>query len=79
MVPAVPGFGFSGKPQEKGWGFTRIASVFDRLMTERLGYSSYVVQGGDIGCLVGGRMARNHAANIRALHINMPYAPPWTT
>jgi microsomal epoxide hydrolase len=76
VVPAIPGFGFSGKPQEQGWGFTRIASVMDRLMTERLGYPRYAIQGGDVGTLLGGRMARNHAGHIAGLHINMPYAPP---
>ena len=37
VVPALPGFGFSGKPRERGWGVTRIAAAFDTLMSV-LGY-----------------------------------------
>lgn len=76
VVPAHPGFGFSGKPQEKGWGFTRIATAFDRLMTERLGYATYGVQGGDIGFFVGGRMAQLFPDRVRAFHTNLPYVIP---
>ena len=76
VIPAIPGFGFSGKPSEPGWGPARVAKAFDTLMTEALGYSSYLVQGGDWGAIIGRRMAQNHAANIRALHLNTPYATP---
>jgi microsomal epoxide hydrolase len=38
VVPAIPGFGFGGKPRDRGWNAARIATVFDRLMTEELGY-----------------------------------------
>jgi microsomal epoxide hydrolase len=76
IVPAHPGFGFSGKPKEKGWGFTRIATAFDKLMTERLGYRSYGVQGGDIGFFVGGRMAQLFPERVRAFHTNLPYVIP---
>ena len=30
VIPALPGFGFSGKPKEPGWGPVRIARAFDR-------------------------------------------------
>ena len=32
-MPALPGFGFGGKPRERGWGVTRIAAAFDALMS----------------------------------------------
>ena len=58
VVGTLPGFGFGGQPREPGWGLTRIADVFHRLMTEVLGYDRYGVQGGDIGGLVAARLAR---------------------
>src|SRR5579872_4024324 len=48
VVPALPGFGFSDKPAEKGWNVVRIANAWATLM-KRLGYESWVAQGGDWG------------------------------
>lgn len=49
VIPAMPGYGFSDKPTEKGWNPARIARAWTTLMTERLGYKSWVAQGGDWG------------------------------
>ena len=46
VIPSLPGFGFSGRPSEIGWGLERTARAFDALM-KRLGYTRYVAQGGD--------------------------------
>ncbi|MGH2633631.1 MAG: epoxide hydrolase family protein, partial [Tepidiformaceae bacterium] len=43
VVPSLPGFGFGGKPKERGWGITRIAAAFDTLMSRELGYTRYGV------------------------------------
>ncbi len=40
VIPSIPGYGFSGKPSETGWGPERIARAWAVLM-ERLGYSDY--------------------------------------
>jgi microsomal epoxide hydrolase len=76
VVPALPGFGFGGKPAEPGWGQDRTAAAFNHLMTAVLGYDHYGIQAGDWGAIIGRRMAQNHAPSVAALHINMPYAPP---
>ena len=76
VVPALPGFGFGGQPTEAGWGANRIAAALDALMTRALGYPRYAVQGGDWGTILGRRIARNHRANVIALHVNMAFAPP---
>jgi epoxide hydrolase len=76
VVPSIPGFGFGGQPRVPGWGATRIAAALDHLMTQVLGYPSYAIQGGDWGTILGRRIARNHGAHVRALHVNMAYAPP---
>jgi len=36
VIPSLPGFGFSGKPTEAGWGLERIGRAWDILM-KRLG------------------------------------------
>ena len=36
IVPSLPGYGFSGKPAETGWGVEKIGQVWAKLM-ERLG------------------------------------------
>src|SRR6187397_246422 len=51
VLPSMPGYGFSGKPTETGWGPERIARAWIVLM-KRLRYTSYVAQGGDWGSVV---------------------------
>ena len=46
VCPSLPGFGFSDKPAETGWGVERIGNAWAQLMA-RLGYGRYVAQGGD--------------------------------
>jgi len=75
VIPAIPGFGFGGKPAEPGWGPDRIATAFHTLMA-RLGYSRYGVQGGDWGGIIGRRIAQRHSGAVAALHTNIPYACP---
>src|SRR5262249_20216635 len=48
VCPSLPGFGFSGKPRERGWSSQRMAEVVAKLMA-RLGYDRYGAQGGDWG------------------------------
>ena len=45
IVPSLPGYGFSGKPA-KPIGPRTVARYFDELMTDVLGYSDYIAQGG---------------------------------
>ena len=70
VVPALPGFGWSGKPRERGWGITRIARAFDTLMTSELGYPRYGVQGGDWGGIISAKMGSMHAAHLAGVHLN---------
>ena len=51
----MPGYGFSGKPTETGWGPERIARAYAELM-KRLGYDRYVATGGDWGAEIVERM-----------------------
>lgn len=76
VIPSLPGFGFSGKPRDSGWHADRCARAFNTLMTQILGYSTYGIQGGDWGSIIGARMAHAFGASIRGLHLNMPFAYP---
>jgi len=76
VIPAIPGFGFGGKPTVPGWGANRIAAALNALMTNVLGYSRYAIQGGDWGTILGRRIARNHREQVLALHVNLAFGPP---
>src|SRR5918994_1577902 len=41
VLPSIPGYGFSGKPTDTGWGPDRVARTWAVLM-QRLGYARYV-------------------------------------
>lgn len=73
VIPSLPGFGFSGKPTEAGWGLERIGKAWDVLM-KRLGYMRYVAQGGDWGAGVVEAMGRQAPTGLLGLHTNLPAA-----
>jgi pimeloyl-ACP methyl ester carboxylesterase len=75
VIPSMPGYGFSGKPTETGWGPERIARAWDVLM-KRLGYTSYVAQGGDWGSVVVDYMGVQAPKGLLAIHSNMPGVVP---
>ena len=75
VIPSLPGFGFSGKPTGTGWDPDRIARAWAELM-KRLGYNSYVAQGGDWGSPISSAMARQTAAGLLGIHINLPATVP---
>ena len=75
VMPSMPGFGFSEKPTDAGWGTDRIARVWAELM-KRLGYTRYVAQGGDWGSPVSSAMARLAPAGLLGIHINLPAVVP---
>ncbi|RUM25609.1 epoxide hydrolase [Rhizobium vallis] len=69
VIPSIPGFGFSGKPTEKGWDPQRIAAAWDTLM-KRLGYLSYVSQGGDWGAIISDALGRQAPEGLLGIHVN---------
>ena len=74
VCPSLPGYGFSGKPSQSGWGVEKIADTWDQLMV-RLGYENYGAQGGDWGAAVTTQIGRN-IGHCDAIHINMPIGRP---
>jgi len=80
VIPSMPGYGFSGKPRDLGWGPARIAQAWDTLM-KRLGYQRYVAQGGDWGAIVTDLMGVQAPEGLLGIHTNMAGAVPddvWT-
>ena len=75
VCPALPGYGFSGKPAVIGWGVEKIADAWAVLMA-RLGYDRYVAQGGDWGALVTVNIGPRDPEHCAAIHLNMVIATP---
>ncbi len=75
VIPSMPGYGFSGKPEGSGWGVERIGKAWDVLM-KRLGYKNYVSQGGDWGSVVANAMGRQAPQGLLGIHVNMPATVP---
>jgi pimeloyl-ACP methyl ester carboxylesterase len=75
VIPSIPGHGFSGKPAETGWDPIRVAKAWVVLM-ERLGYETYVAQGGDWGNAVTEQMALLKPQGLLGIHTNMPAIVP---
>ena len=71
VIPSLPGYGFSARPTEAGWGLERIGSAWAVLMN-RLGYTRYVAQGGDWGAGVVQAMGRQAPAGLLGIHSNLP-------
>ncbi len=69
IAPSLPGFGFSAAP-ERPIGPRRMAELFNCLMTEALGYKSYIAQGGDWGGAICSWLGYEHSA-CSAIHINI--------
>jgi len=75
VIPSIPGYGFSGKPTESGWGPARIARVWVELM-KRLGYTKFVAQGGDWGAMITDVMATQAPPELLGIHLNWPFTVP---
>jgi microsomal epoxide hydrolase len=69
IVPSLPGYGFSGKP-ERPIGPRTTARYFDKLMTDVCGLPDYIAQGGDWGSAISGWMGYD-GKGCKAVHLNM--------
>jgi pimeloyl-ACP methyl ester carboxylesterase len=70
VLPSLPGYGFSGEPTELGWDADRIARAWAELM-DRLGYTRYVAQGGDVGAYITDAMGRQAPEGLLGIHLNV--------
>jgi pimeloyl-ACP methyl ester carboxylesterase len=70
VLPSLPGYGLSGEPGELGWDLRRTARAWSELM-DRLGYTRYVAQGGDVGAGVTDAMGRQAPDGLIGIHTNL--------
>jgi epoxide hydrolase len=75
VCPSLPGYGFSDKPPEPGWGIERTAGAWISLM-ERLGYPRFAAQGSDWGTSVSTSIGQQAPGKVIGLHLVPPLAPP---
>jgi pimeloyl-ACP methyl ester carboxylesterase len=70
VLPSLPGYAFSAEPSELGWTQGRTARAWAELMN-RLGYTRYVAQGGDVGAGVTDAMGRQAPDGLAGIHLNL--------
>jgi pimeloyl-ACP methyl ester carboxylesterase len=75
VIPSMPGYGFSGKPNTTGWDPAHIARAWVVLM-QRLGYDQFVASGGDWGAVITDVMAAQGHPELLGIHNNMPGVIP---
>lgn len=66
VVPSLPGFGFS---ERKSMPSSAVAGLWAKLMTEVLGYETFVAAGGDLGSPVTKALAMQRPDAVRAVHL----------
>jgi pimeloyl-ACP methyl ester carboxylesterase len=69
VAPSLPGFTFSSPPPEN-WTVDDTARVFNTLMTDVLGYSTYASHGTDWGCAVAYSLYDNFNSSVKAAHFS---------
>jgi pimeloyl-ACP methyl ester carboxylesterase len=75
VIPSLPGFGFSGRTADAGWGTARTAKAWATLMA-RLGYDRYGAGGNDAGSLISPELARIDADHVVGVHVAQIYSFP---
>ncbi|KAJ7235795.1 Alpha/Beta hydrolase protein [Mycena rebaudengoi] len=76
VVPFLPGFVFSSAPPAN-WTVDDTARIYNTLMTEVLGYSTFAVQGTDWGCAIGYSLYSSYNTTVRAAQfVFLPFPPP---
>jgi len=75
VVPSLPGYGWSDKPETAGTDIVRIGQLWDGLMRE-LGYERYYAQGGDWGGIITWTMGQQQPVGLLGIHLNMAICSP---
>lgn len=75
VAPSIPGYGYSGPTQTRGFTARRAAQMWAELM-ERLGYHRYGAQGGDWGAIISTHLAAACPERLVGLHLNLIIGRP---
>ena len=70
VLPSIPGFVFSKAPKHP-FGPRKIASYYNKLMTEVLNYENYYAQGGDWGGAISTWLGYDHHKSCKGIHLNI--------
>ena len=70
VIPSIIGFGFSDYPNEGGFGFQHHPKIYDKLMTQGLGYERYGIEGGDWGGFITAPFGYHHPEHLIGIHLN---------
>ena len=80
VIPSIPGYGFSNIPKKPGMDTKEISNLFNKLMTEELGYKKYLVQGGDWVTSIAEKMALYHDGSLIGMHLtDVPFSHLFST
>ena len=71
IVPALPGFPFSGA-SDQPVGFVGTAQLWRRLLLDVLGYERFGAHGADSGAFVTAQLAHEHADVLIGAHLTFP-------
>jgi pimeloyl-ACP methyl ester carboxylesterase len=75
VIPSLPGYGFSGRPQRTGVNYRYVAGLWHELM-RGLGFDRYAAGGTDFGSGVATMMALDDPDHMIGLHLtNLDIAP----
>lgn len=69
VIPSLPGYGFSDAPRSPGTHVGTIARMYDRLMTDVLGYERYAAHGSDIGAGVVSWLGLDVPDHLYGVHL----------
>jgi microsomal epoxide hydrolase len=69
IVPSIPGFGFSSRPNLHGVNSFQVAELWAKLMSKELGYTRFAAAGGDIGSGVTRYLAATHPELLVGIHL----------
>ncbi|KAK4160395.1 putative epoxide hydrolase [Cladorrhinum sp. PSN259] len=76
IIPSLPGFAFSSAPPSQSWTLDDTARVFNKLMTDVLGYKQYAVHGTSHGVPLSFTLYDEYNTTARAAHfVFMPFYP----
>ena len=75
VIPALPGYGFSGPTRERGWNNVRIAGAWAELMA-RLGYNRYGAVGNDAGSLISPELGQIDPDHVVGVHVTQLFSFP---
>ncbi len=78
VAPSIPNLSFSPAPLKPGWGARETGSASNALV-QQLGYSKFVIQGGDIGGAILRHMAGDDPSPVVSVIDNMWVVAPNAT